>query len=117
MSVRRKAKTISKQKIVPKIRFPSLSTKTRLRSVEEAKKSAKKLELDYEKAKSREEKIAIKRKLVLASNRAEKKSKKRNISPAKKKEYQQIARAYRSAHGRMILEEVWEKTERPAIPD
>ena len=117
MAVRRKVKIVSKEKIIPKVRFPSLRTKTKFRSVEEAKKTAKKLELDFNKAKSREEKLAIKRKLILASNRAEKRAKKRDISAEKKKEYNEIAKVYRIAYQQMVLVDIWEITERPAIPE
>lgn len=114
---RKKGKTVSKQKILPKLKIPSLRRETKLRSVKGAELTAKQLEADFINTQSRTEKLRIKRKLILAANRSEKKSKKRGISKAKKREFEKIARVYSSAHERMILEEIWETIEKPAIPD
>ncbi len=116
ISKRKKERIISKEKIVSKVKLPSVSLrrKTPLKSVVKAKKNAKLLEEDFKESKTREEKIRIKRKVILASNRADKKRKKRGISKEKKKEYGQVARVYRSTYQRMVLDEIWQKTELPA---
>lgn len=117
LAKRKKEKTVSKQKIIPKVKIPSLRRETKLRSVKEAELTAKQLETDFLNTKSRTKRLRIKRKLILAANRAEKKSKKRGISKAKKKEFEDIAKVYSSAHERMVLEDIWETIERPAIPE
>jgi len=117
MARKTKGRTVSKSKIIPKVKIPSLRRKTKLRSVKEAELTAKQLENDFINAKNRQEQLRIKRKLILAANRAEKKSKKRGISKAKKEEFKQISRVYGKAHERMTIEDIRLIIERPAIPE
>ncbi len=117
MSYRKKAKTISKGKYFPKVKVPSfpIIRPTPLKSVSKAKKNALLLEQDFKEASTREEQRAIKRKVILASNRADKKMKKRGISKEKKQEYGRIAKTYRNSYQQMVLEEIGSKPEAPAI--
>lgn len=117
MSSRKKGKVISKQRIIPKVKVPNLpiKRKTPLKSVEKAKKESRLLEQDFRQTTSREEKIRIKRKVILAANRADKKSKKRNISKNKKQEYGKIAKIYRNSYQQMVLDEIGSKPEQSAV--
>ena len=117
MSIRKKGRDIKKSKYLSKVKTPSIPfrRKTPLKSVSKAKKNAQLLEDDFKYSKNREEKVKIKRKVILAANRADKKGKKRGISKIKKDEYKQIARIYRNTYQRMVLEDIWQKTEIPAI--
>jgi len=111
-----KGKTIKKGKFVSKVKFTNpIRTKTPLKSITKAKSNSQKLENQFKQSRDREEKRSIKRKVVLAANRADKKGKKRGISKEKKKEYGKIAHIYRNAYQRMVLEEIWREPERPAI--
>lgn len=111
-----KGKNIKKGKYVSKIKQVNpIRTKTPLKSVTKAKINSQKLEKQFNQSTNHEEKRSIKRKVVLAANRADKKGKKWGISKEKKKEYEKIARIYRSAYQRMVLEEIWSKSEQPAI--
>lgn len=113
MTKRKKERIVSKEKIVSKVKIPSipLRRKTSLKSVQKAKKTAKLLEEDFKETRDREDRIKIKRKVILAANRADKKGKKRGISKQKKKEYGQVAKIYRNTYQRMVLEEIYQKTE------
>lgn len=117
MSLRKKGKAISKEKFISKVKLPSIPfpRKTSLKSVSKAKKNALLLEKDFRESNSREEKKAIKRKVILAANRADKKGKKRGISEQKKREYGKIAKLYRNSYQQMILEEIGSKPEEPAV--
>lgn len=118
MTKRKKERIVSKEKIVSKVKVPSipLRRKTSLKNVQKAKRTAKLLEEDFAETRDREERIKIKRKVILAANRADKKGKKRGISKQKKKEYGQVAKIYRNTYQRMVLEEIYQKPEAPAIP-
>ncbi len=117
MSYRKKVKTISKGKYFPKIKAPSLPVirSTPLKSVSKAKKNALLLEQDFKQSSTREEQRVIKRKVILASNRADKKMKKRGITKDKKREYGRIAKIYRNSYQQMVLEEIGSKPEAPAV--
>lgn len=117
MSQRKKGRDIRKGKFVSKIKtIPTpLRRKTPLKSVSKARKNAMLLEEDFKHAKTREEQVRIKRKVILAANRADKKGKKRGISKEKRNEFEKIARIYRNAYQQMVLEEIWQKPEAPAL--
>lgn len=111
-----KGKNIKKGKYVSKLKQVNpVRTKTPLKSVTKAKINSQKLEKQFNQSKDHEERRAIKRKVVLAANRADKKGKKRGISKAKKQEYQRIARIYRKAYQKMVLDEISFEIEQPAI--
>lgn len=124
MSIRKKGKTISKERKISKIKIPKFDilTRTRLKSVEKAKTDAKAMEKEFNRAKTREERMFIRRKVILAANRSEKRLKdiKRKRLPEyndKKLEYKEIAKIYRKLERKLLVEEIWQEIERPAIPD
>lgn len=114
---RKKTKYRSKQKRIPKINFPKIRRKTKLKSVQEARIAVKQLEQDYTEAKTRRERRIIKRKLIFASNKANKKARKRRLAKEKKLEYMRVADVYEEAYQKMLLDEIWENIEKPAIPE
>ena len=117
MASRKKGRTVKKERIIPKVKIPSIpiKRKTPLKSVSKAKTNALLLEQDFKEAETREEQRIIKRKVILAANRADKKMKKRGISKEKKHEYGKIAKIYRNSYQQMVLEEIGSKPEEPAV--
>lgn len=114
---RKKLKIVKKEKIVSKLKTTSIPIirPIQLKSVSKAKKNALLLEQDFKEAKTKDEQRFIKRKVILASNRADKKMRQRNISKKKKHEYGKIAKIYRNSYQQMVLEEIGSKPEAPAI--
>lgn len=123
MSVRKKSKQklISKEKLiskVPKVKLPTIPTRATLQSRKKAVIAANKLERQFKETKSREERKKLKLQVVLAANKAQKRGLKRGISKQEKEKQRLISNVYTSAYQRMVLEEIYEKPERPSgIPD
>lgn len=114
---RKKSKIVSKERKIPKWKAIKFRRKAKLRSVVQAERTVSQLELDFENAHNRSQERKIKRSLILGANRAEKKAVKRRISKAKKQEYLDVADVYKSAYQRMVISEIWDEIERPAIPE
>lgn len=75
----------------------------RIDTPENARKSAKQLLNKFKRARTREQKVTIKRSVVLAANRAEAIRKKKNLSAKERREMKQIEKIYRSAAKKMKL--------------
>jgi len=69
-----------------------------IRSPEEARASAKVLVRMAREARTRRRRVTIKRAMVLAANRAEAASKKRNLSSRERRELREVAEIYRRAY-------------------
>ncbi len=113
-----KQKILSKEKLIPKVKIPTIPTRATLQSRREAGKVANELERQFKETKSREKRVRIKRQVILAANKAQKRGLKRGISKQEKEKQRLISNVYTSAYQRMVLEEIYEKPEFPAgIPD
>lgn len=66
-----------------------------------ARKAGRKLLAMFNKAKTRKRKVTIKRSVVLAANRAEAASKRRNLSEKERREMKEVARIYRQISKKM----------------
>jgi hypothetical protein len=131
MSVRKKSlvkkkpkqKLLSKERlipkgVIPKVTIPTIPTRATLQSRGKAAKAANELERQFKATKSREKRVQIKRQVILAANKAQKRGLKRGISKQEKEKHRLISNVYTSAYQRMVLEEIYEKPEFPAgIPD
>ena len=69
-----------------------------------ARKATATLKREFQSAKSREKKVHIKRSAVLAANRAEAMTRKRDLSPKEKKELKEVSGIYRNAAKSMRLQ-------------
>ena len=72
-------------------------------TVKGAKKAAQRLLRMFNKARTRKQKVLIKRATVLAANRAKVSARRRNLRPRTKKRLKHIAEIYRKASKKMEL--------------
>lgn len=107
-----KKKTVSKRKTVPKgktmfyepAHYATLADMVKITSVPEAKVGARQLKQEFREAKTRAKRVRVKRAAVLAANRADASSRKRNLKRGTKTRLRKVSSIYRKAADGMIID-------------
>lgn len=100
-----KSRTVKKTTMFRKSKSKKYSTIVRISSVNAAKDSVRQLKVEFKSAKTRDKKRHVKMATVLAANRADAVSRKRNLRWGTKTRMKEVSEIYKQAAQDMDLED------------
>ena len=95
--------TLGNRGMFGKPRYTNLSKMVKMGSVDEARMSANELLRHFSRLEQRKYKVATKRAVVLAANRAQMQLRRKNLSRRKSDDFREIEMIFRNAAEQMIL--------------